>query len=84
MRGIILLTREINDGSTSGQNEGKRVNIQGFLIKVCVAIYAVLVQNIPMAGNVHSAIWDTVGYTLLLCFAFFKTGSLAKSVFSAH
>jgi len=57
---------------------------QGFLIMVCVAIYAVLVQNIPMAGNVHAAIWGTVGYTVLLCFALFKTGSLAKSVFSAH
>jgi len=57
---------------------------QGFLIMVCVAIYAALVQNIPNAGNVHAAIWTTVGYTVLLCFALFKTGSLAKSVFSAH
>jgi hypothetical protein len=57
---------------------------QGFLIMVCVAIYAILVQNIPAAGNVHAAIWATVGYTVLLCFALFKTGSLAKSVFSAH
>jgi len=57
---------------------------QGFLIMVCVAIYAALVQNIPLAGNVHAAIWRTVGYTVLLCFALFKTGSLAKSVFSAH
>jgi hypothetical protein len=57
---------------------------QGFLIIVCVAIYAILVQNIPSAGNVHAAIWTTAGYTVLLCFALFKTGSLAKSVFSAH
>jgi len=57
---------------------------QGFLIMVCVAIYAILVQNIPLAANVHAAIWGTVGYTVLLCFALFKTGSLAKSVFSAH
>ena len=57
---------------------------QGFLIMVCVAIYAILVQNIPLAANVHAAIWSTVGYTVLLCFALFKTGSLAKSVFSAH
>ena len=60
------------------------IAFQGFLIIVCVAIYAVLVQNIPAAGNVHAAIWTTVGYTVLLCFALFKTGSLAKSVFSAH
>jgi hypothetical protein len=57
---------------------------QGFLIMVCVAIYAVLVQNIPSADNIHGAIWGTVGYTILLCFALFKTGSLSKSVFSAH
>jgi hypothetical protein len=57
---------------------------QGFLIMACVAIYAALVQNIPAAGNVHAAIWMTVGYSVLLCFALFKTGSMAKSVFSAH
>ena len=57
---------------------------QGFLIMVCVAIYAVLVQNIPTADSVHSALWGTAGYTVLLCFTLFKTGSLAKSVFSAH
>jgi len=57
---------------------------QGFLIMVCVAIYAALVQNIPMANNIHAAIWGTVGYTVLLCFALFKTASLSKSLFSAH
>jgi uncharacterized protein (DUF697 family) len=60
------------------------IAFQGFLIMVCVAIYAILVQNIPTAGSVHAAIWQTAGYTALLCFALFKTGSLAKSVFSAH
>ena len=57
---------------------------QAFLIMVCVAIYAALVQNIPTANNIHAAIWTTVGYTVLLCFALFKTSSLAKSLFSAH
>jgi len=57
---------------------------QGFLIMVCVAIYAALVQNIPNATNIHAAIWGTVGYTILLCFALFKTSSLSKSLFSAH
>jgi len=57
---------------------------QGFLIMVCVAIYAALVQNIPTATNIHAAIWGTVGYTVLLCFALFKTSSLSKSLFSAH
>jgi hypothetical protein len=57
---------------------------QGFFLIVCVAIYAALVQNIPAAGNVHAAVWTAVGYNALLCFALFKTGSLAKRVFSAH
>jgi hypothetical protein len=57
---------------------------QCFLIMVCGAIYAVLVQNIPAAGSVHAAIWGTVGYTVLLAFALFKTSSLSKSLFHAH
>jgi len=57
---------------------------QGFLILVCVAIYASLVQNIPAADNIHGALWGTAGYTVLLCFALFKTGSLSKGLFGAH
>ena len=57
---------------------------QGFLILTCVAIYAALVQSIPTADSVHGAIWGTAGYTILLCFALFKTGSLAKAIFQAH
>jgi hypothetical protein len=60
------------------------VAFQGFLIIVCVAIYAVLLQGVTTAGNIHTAIWGVVGYTVLLCFALFKTGSLSKSIFSAH
>ena len=55
---------------------------QGFLIMVCVAIYAALVADIPTAGSVHAAIWTTVGYTVLLCLSLFKTGSLSKNLFS--
>ena len=57
---------------------------QAFLIIVCVAIYAVLVQNIAVNDDVSTAIWMCMGYTILLCFSLFKTGSLAKSVFNAH
>ena len=57
---------------------------QGFLIMVCVAIYAILVQTIPAAANAHAGIWRTVGYTVLLAFSLFKTSSLSKSLFSAH
>ena len=60
------------------------LGFQGFLILVCIAIYAVLVQAIPSSGSIHSAIWGTAGYTVLLAFALFKTGSLSKSIFNAH
>jgi len=57
---------------------------QGFLILVCVAIYAVLIQTIPLTNNMHLAILSRTGYTALLCFALYKTSALSKSVFSAH
>ena len=60
------------------------LGFQGFLILICVAIYAVLVQSIPSSSSVHAAIWGTAGYTVLLAFALFKTGSLSKSIFNAH
>ena len=60
------------------------LGFQAFLIIVCVAIYAVLVQGIATEEDVIMAIWSCVGYTVLLCFTLFKTGSLAKAVFQAH
>lgn len=60
------------------------LGFQGFLIIICVAIYAVLVQNIATETDIIKAIWTCMGYTVLLCFTLFKTGSLAKSVFNAH
>lgn len=60
------------------------LGFQAFLIIICVAIYAVLVQNIATETDIIKAIWTCMGYTVLLCFTLFKTGSLAKSVFNAH
>ena len=60
------------------------LGFQAFLIIVCVGIYAVLVENIALEDDIIGAIWSCVGYTVLLCFTLFKTGSLAKSIFSAH
>ena len=73
-------------GST-GQNYLRSLlalGFQAFLIIVCVAIYAVLVQNIATEEDIIMAIWSCVGYTVLLCFTLFKTGSLSKAVFNAH
>ena len=60
------------------------LGFQAFLIIVCVAIYAVLVQNIALVDDIIYAIWTCMGYTVLLCFCLFKTSSLAKSVFNVH
>jgi len=60
------------------------LGFQGFLVMVCIAIYAVLIQGIAAADSVHMAIWGCAGYTALLCFTLFKTGSLSKSLFGAH
>ena len=80
-----MMSREVGGGM--GQNYLRSLialGFQAFLIIVCVAIYAVLVQNIATETDVIMAIWSCVGYTVLLCFTLFKTGSLAKSVFNAH
>ena len=60
------------------------LGFQAFLIIVCVAIYAVLVQGIATEDDIIMAIWTCMGYTVLLCFTLFKTGSLSKAVFQAH
>ena len=60
------------------------LGFQAFLIMVVTGIYAVLVQNIAISGDVSMAIWECMGYTVLLCFCLFKTGSIAKAVFAAH
>lgn len=60
------------------------LGFQAFLIMVVTGIYAVLVQNIALDGDVSGAIWGCMGYTVLLCFCLFKTGSIAKAVFAAH
>lgn len=60
------------------------LGFQGFFIMVCVAIYSALVSNIGSAGSIHAAIWSCTGYTILLCFSLFKTGSISKGIFNAH
>ena len=60
------------------------LGVQGFFIMVCVGIYAVLVNEMVIATNLHSAIFSIAAYTVILCFSLFKTGSIAKSIFHAH
>ena len=60
------------------------LGFQGFLIMVCVGIYAVLVSSMVVADNLHTAIFSIAAYTVLLCFMLLKSGSISKSLFSAH
>ena len=84
---IPMATMTNHEWGSVGQNYLKSLlalGFQAFLIMVCVGIYAVLVQNISVTDDISGAIWSCMGYTVLLCFTLFKTGSLAKSIFSAH
>ena len=76
-----------HEQSHTGQNYLRSlfaVGFQGMLILVCVAIYAVLIQGIATGGDPIGAIWGCIGYTVLLCFMLMKTGTISKSIFSAH
>ena len=84
---IPFATMSNREWSSVGQNYLKSLialGFQAFLIMICVGIYAVLIQEISTADNISAAIWGCMGYTVLLCFTLFKTGSMAKGIFSAH
>lgn len=73
--------------SSTGQNYLRSLfalGFQGFLILICVGIYAVLVQSVAFSDDIIASIWGVMGYTVLLCFTLFKTGTLAKSILNAH
>lgn len=84
---IPMATMVSKESGNMGQNYLRSLfalAFQAFLIIVCVAIYAALVENIAVETDISAAIWTCMGYTVLLCFTLFKTGSMAKSIFSAH
>ena len=84
---IPMATMVSKESGNMGQNYLRSLfalAFQAFLIIVCVAIYAALVRNIAVDADISYAIWTCMGYTVLLCFTLFKTGSMAKSIFSAH
>ena len=73
--------------SQIGQNYVKSLvalGFQGFLILICVAIYAVLIQNVTISSDLAGSLWNILGYNILLVFALFKTSSLSKRIFSAQ
>lgn len=84
---IPMATMMNRESGQIGQNYLKSLaalGLQAFLILVCVGIYAALVRNIAVSGSISYAMWTCMGYTVLLCFSLFKTGSLAKSLLGAH
>ena len=84
---IPLATLGNREQSQIGQNYLRSLfalGFQGFLILICVGIYAVLVSGLSIAENPIVSIWGVAGYSILLCFTLFKTGSLAKGIFNAH
>jgi len=73
--------------SMMGQNYVRSLfalGFQGFLIMVCVGIYAVLVQSVAFSTDIIASLWKVMGYTVLLAFTLFKTGAVAKSILHAH
>ena len=84
---IPLATLGNSEWRGMGQNYLKSLlalGFQAFLIMVVVGIYAVLIQDIGTMEDISGAIWGCMGYTVLLCFCLFKTGSISKAVFTAH
>ena len=73
--------------SMIGQNYFRSLfalGFQGFLIMVCVGIYAVMIRDVAFTSDIMGSLWNALGFTILLGFALFKTGSVAKSILHAH
>jgi hypothetical protein len=83
---IPFSTMANREWSSIGNNYLKSLfalGFQGFLIMVCVAIYAVLVTA-STSSDIHTSLMMAVGYSLLLCLTLFKSGSLSRSLFGAN
>lgn len=60
------------------------LGFQGFLIMVCVGVYAVMIRDVVFSSDIMGSLWNALGFTILLGFTLFKTGSVAKSILHAH
>ena len=83
---IPMATFGNREQSMVGQNYLRSLaalGFQGFLMMICVGIYAVLIQSISYSDDIIRSIWIVMGYTVLLCFTLFKTGSLSNRIFNA-
>lgn len=60
------------------------LGFQGFLIMICVAIYAMLLKTVVFSEDILRSMWNALGMSVLLAFTLFRTGTLAKSVLHSH
>ena len=84
---IPLATLANKEQGAMGQNYLRSLaalGFQGFLMMICIGIYAVLIQSITFSEDIEASIWGVLGYTVLLAFTLFKTYNLSKSIFNAH
>ena len=84
---IPMATLANREQSMVGQNFFRSIlalAFQGFLMMVCIGIYALLIQSFSVSGDMLKDFWKVVGYTILLAFSLFKTGSLSKGILNAH
>ena len=83
---IPFSTMANREWSSIGNNYLKSLfalGFQGFLIMVCVAIYAVLLTT-STSADIHTSLYMAVGYSLLLSMILFRSGSLSRSLFGAN
>ncbi len=75
-----------SEQSQMGQNYFKALwalGLQGFLIMVCVGIYAVMIQSVVFSADIMGSMWKVFGFTVLLGFTLLKSGSIAKAILHA-
>ena len=80
---IPLATFANTEQSSVCINYGKSLfalGLQGFLIMICVGIYAALIQSLAFSSDIVGSLWGVVGYTILLAFSLFKTNTVAKAI----
>ena len=73
--------------SMMGQNYVRSLfalGFQGFLIMICVGIYAVMLTSVSFSSDIVASLWKVLGYTVLLAFTLFKSSSIARAVLNAH
>lgn len=60
------------------------LSLQAFFMLLMVAIYGAILAGLNITGDLNTALWECLGYCVLLIFMLFKAGGLSKSIFNAH